>query len=262
MRFFSGAHPLSKTSGGLSERSRLSRAAQLTLAADAVPLAGCSQVRYSFACGTARLKRKAVGRRGQTIVTNLSSVVDVSSRPSWSLGEFRIRPLHVGDAPAWHAYLSDPRVIEHTSFPRLDLSGVESMLARQLEGYASATSCRWALADRTDRLIGTCGFSNWSLPPAHAELVYDLAPAFWGRGIMRSALHQPLSWAFNTARFNRVHAFVMTSNAASIRLLVHLGFEREGMLRQYRVARGVARDFYVYALLNIAVANTVASPPN
>jgi [ribosomal protein S5]-alanine N-acetyltransferase len=171
---------------------------------------------------------------------------------SWSLGEFRLRPLRAGDALAWLAYLSDPRVIEHTSFPELDLSGVEAMLSRQLEGYAAGTSCRWALADGTDRLIGTCGFSNWSLPHAHAELVYDLDPAFWHRGLMRAAVQQVLFWAFNIARFNRVHAYVMISNAPSIRLLESLGFVREGTLQQYRVARGVARDFYVYSRLRAA----------
>jgi [ribosomal protein S5]-alanine N-acetyltransferase len=139
-------------------------------------------------------------------VVTLSSVADVLLPSSWSLGEFRLRPLRAGDALAWLAYLSDPRVIEHTSFPELDLPGVEAMLSRQLEGYAAGTSCRWALADGTDRLIGTCGFSNWSLPHAHAELVYDLDPAFWRRGLMRAAVQQVLFWAFNTARFNRVHA--------------------------------------------------------
>lgn len=182
-------------------------------------------------------------------MTTVPAVADVSAPPSWSLGELRIRPLRPDDAPAWHAYLSDPRVIEHTSFPRLDLAGVEAMLSRQLEGYASATSCRWALADADDRLVGTCGFSNWSLPHAHTELVYDLAPAYWGRGVMHAAVRQVLSWAFHTARFNRVHAFVMTTNAPSIGMLERLGFVREGTLRQYRIARGIARDFYVYALL-------------
>jgi ribosomal-protein-alanine N-acetyltransferase len=191
-------------------------------------------------------------------VVTLPSVADVLLPSSWSVGEFRLRPLRAGDALAWLAYLSDPRVIEHTSFPELDLSGVEAMLSRQLEGYAAGTSCRWALADGTDRLIGTCGFSNWSLPHAHAELVYDLDPAFWRRGLMRASVQQVLSWAFNTARFNRVHAFVMTSNAPSIQLLKSLGFVREGTLQQYRVARGIPRDFYVYARLRAASG----APPN
>ena len=183
-------------------------------------------------------------------MTTVPSAADLYPPPSWPLGEFRLRPLRASDALAWLAYLSDPRVIAHTSFPELDLAGVEAMLSREIEGYAAATSCRWALADAGDRLIGTCGFSNWSLPHAHAELVYDLAPAFWGRGLMRAAAGQVLSWAFGIAGFNRVHAFVMTSNASSIRLLESLGFVREGTLREYRIARGVARDFFVYALIH------------
>lgn len=180
------------------------------------------------------------------------SIEDVGVPPSWRLGEFRLRPLRLSDAPAFHAYLSEPRVVEHTSFPELDLPAVEAMISRQLEGYAAATSRRWALADANDHLIGTCGFTSWSLPHAHAELAYDLAPAFWGRGLMRAAAEQVLSWAFDAAGFNRVHSFVMTSNGPSIGLLERLGFQREGTLRQYRIARGVARDFYVYARLQAA----------
>lgn len=167
--------------------------------------------------------------------------------PSWSLGEFRLRPLLSSDAPAWHAYLSDPLVIEHTSFPILSPAAVEAMVSRALDGYAHATSCRWALADSRDCLIGTCGFSNWSLPHSHAELVYDLDRPFWGRGLMRAATQQVLSWAFHTAGFHRVHAFVMTSNAPSLRLLETLGFANEGVLRHFRIARGIPRDFHVYA---------------
>lgn len=204
-------------------------------------------MRYTFR--SASRERRSVRARGQTIVVTLPSVAGVLLPPSWSLGEVCLRPLRAGDAQAWFSYLSDPRVIEHTSFPEFDLAGVEAMLSRALEGYAAGTSCRWALADGTDRLVGTCGFSNWSLPHAHAELAYDLAPEFWRRGVMRAAVRQVLLWAFNTAGFNRVHAYVMTSNAPSIRLLESLSFAREGTLQQYRVARGVARDFYLYARL-------------
>ena len=169
--------------------------------------------------------------------------------PSWAIGEFRLRPLRASDAAPWHAYLSDQRVIQHTSFPELDAAAVAGMISRQLDGYANASSCRWALVDSRDILVGTCGFSNRSLPHAHAELAYDLASAFWGRGLMRQAVQQVLSWAFDCAGFNRVHAFVMTTNLPSIRLLEAIGFAQEGTLRQFRVARGVARDFHVYALL-------------
>lgn len=183
------------------------------------------------------------------MAVTIDSVAEVSRPLSGAWGEFRLRPLRRDDAAAWSVWLADPRVTEHTSYPAIDLPFVEGMLSRQLDGYATGTSRRWAIADEADRLIGTCGYSSWSLPHAHAELVYDLAPAYWGRGVMRAAVHEALAWAFETAQFNRVHAFVMTTNAPSIAVLKRAGFEREGTLRQYRIARGVARDFHVYARL-------------
>ncbi len=177
--------------------------------------------------------------------------------PTMSLGRFTLRPLRVGDEAQLHGYWSDPRVTEHTSIPPLDLAATGELVRRYIADYASARSCRWALADERDVLVGTCGFSNWSLPHSHAELVYDLAPSHWHRGLMRAAVAAALSWAFATARFNRVHAFVMVTNQPSIRLLEHLGFSREGTLAQYRIAHGTPRDFHLYARLQ----NAPARPP-
>ena len=182
-------------------------------------------------------------------VTNLPSVQKGQAPRSWPLGDFELRPMRHSDSAAWYAYLADPRVVEHTSIPELSPTLVEAMVARELDGYVAGSSCRWALADANDRLVGTCGFSNWSLPHSHAELVYDLAPVFWGRGLMRGAVRQVLDWALDSVGFNRVHAFVMTTNVPSIRLLEAVGFSREGTLRRFRVARGVARDFHVYSVL-------------
>lgn len=171
------------------------------------------------------------------------------SPPTLGLGDFQLRPLCLGDEVAWYAYLSDPRVTEHTSHPRVDLGGVRRSVERHIEEYSTGTSCRWAISTLDGRLIGTCGFSNWSLTHRHAELVYDLSPDCWRRGIMRRAVQAALDWAFLTAGFNRVHAFVMTTNAASIGLLERCGFVREGTLRQFRIARGRPCDFHVYARL-------------
>jgi [ribosomal protein S5]-alanine N-acetyltransferase len=171
------------------------------------------------------------------------------SPPSWDLGPFRLRPLLDSDDVALFRYLSDPRVIEHTSIPTPTLHSVSDSIHRQIESARNGLACRWALAMEDDQPIGTCGFSNWSVVHSHAELVYDLAPAYWRQGLMSSAVHTVLTWAFTDAGFHRVHAFVMTTNAPSIRLLERARFVREGTLRHFRMARGVPRDFHVYAKL-------------
>lgn len=169
--------------------------------------------------------------------------------PVLPVGEFDLRPLRLGDEDDWLTCLADPRVRLHTSLPAMDFAAVRVAVERSVAGYAGRTSCRWALAGRDGRLVGTCGFSNWSLAHAHAELVYDLHPDYWGRGLMRRAVEAAVRWAHVTAGFHRVHAYVMTSNERSLALLERCHFTREGTLRHFRIARGEPRDFHLYARL-------------
>jgi len=181
--------------------------------------------------------------------------------PTWQLAEFRLRPLRSGDEVAWAEYLANAAVIEHTSIPAVSLSYVANLVQRYVSEYASGLSCRWALAGPDDRLIGTCGFSNWSLLHSHAELVYDLAPSHWGRGHMTVAIRTVLGWAFEVIGFNRVHALVMVTNQRSIAVLERCGFSYEGTLRRYRIARGAARDFHMYSVLREDFRATLGDAP-
>jgi ribosomal-protein-alanine N-acetyltransferase len=80
---------------------------------------------------------------------------------------------------------------------------------------------------------------------------------------MRAAVLMLLRWGFSELNLNRVHAFVMTTNARSMQLLERCGFTREGTLRQYRIARGLPKDFHVFALLAQDFAcNKAGASPN
>lgn len=177
-----------------------------------------------------------------------SFIEEKTGPPVIDLGDIRLRPLRPGDERAIAGYISDPRVIEHTSIPLLGLETVAANVKGDIAAYDTGTSCRWALADSTDHLIGICGFNNWSFAHEHAELAYELDPRYWGRGFMRRSVQAALGWAFEVG-FTRAHAFVMTTNSRSIGVLERCGFSREGTLRQFRIARGTPRDFHVYSLL-------------
>ena len=170
--------------------------------------------------------------------------------PTLELDGLRLRPLRPQDAAPLYSYLADPAVIAHTSFPVLEPEAVALLVDRFMREALEGRSCRWALVlPAQDQLIGTCGFNTWSTEHAWAELAYDLAQAHWGSGLMSQAVAAALHWAFVGAGFNRVHAFVMTSNRRSAALLERLGFTSEGTLKEFRVARGVPRDFFCYCLL-------------
>ena len=170
--------------------------------------------------------------------------------PTIDLDGARLRPLRVADADALYAYLLDPVVTELTSYPIASRSLAEAIIERSLTRWAAGELSKWGVAlPHDDQLVGTCGFNEWS--PAHrwAELAYDLAPAHWGKGLMRRAVAAVLQWTYRHDLVNRVHAFVRVDNRRSERLLERSGFVREGCLRSYRVCRGEPHDFYIYGLL-------------
>jgi [ribosomal protein S5]-alanine N-acetyltransferase len=191
----------------------------------------------------------------------LSSVSIPPLAPSIEWGALRLRALRSTDAASLLAYLEDPVVIEHTSYPVQSLRSVELLIATAQQGYAERTSCKWALAWASDDVaIGTCGFNNWAPDHASAELAYDLAPRYWGKRLMSQAVGVAVDWAFTAAGFNRIHALVMVSNARSSRLLSGCGFHQEAMLRSYRIARTVPRDFWMYSLLKSEWTDRAPTP--
>ena len=66
--------------------------------------------------------------------------------------------------------------------------------------------------------------------------------AHWRRGCMREALRALIACAFGRMALRRLEAEVDPRNTSSGRLLLQLGFEKEGLLRQGWVSNGQARD--------------------
>jgi [ribosomal protein S5]-alanine N-acetyltransferase len=158
-----------------------------------------------------------------------------------------LRPIEEADLPVWLAYLGRPEVFEHTSWnnPRLeDLAAyLWSPAAR-----SPAALLRLAIAERsTNALVGTIGFHTVSPVNRSAELAYDLAPTHWGRGIATRLCRRVVAWAHEQADVLRVQATVLETNARSARVLERVGFEHEGLLRSYRLVRGVPGNFHMYS---------------
>jgi RimJ/RimL family protein N-acetyltransferase len=70
--------------------------------------------------------------------------------------------------------------------------------------------------------------------PDRGEIGYLLVPEARGRGVATRAVGMLVGWAFREIGMRRVQALVHPDNAASAAVLERLGFEREGLLRNYR----------------------------
>jgi ribosomal-protein-alanine N-acetyltransferase len=170
--------------------------------------------------------------------------------PTIELNGARLRPLSVPDAAGLYAYLRDPAVTELTAYPVVSMTLAEAIIDRSMSRWYAGELGKWGIVfSQDDRLVGTCGFNEWSPTHGWAELAYDLAQPHWGKGLMRRAVAAVLDWAFRERALHRVHAYVRVDNRRSARLLERVGFVREGCLRSYRKCRGQPHDFYVYSVL-------------
>jgi ribosomal-protein-alanine N-acetyltransferase len=160
-----------------------------------------------------------------------------------------LRPLGPNDVDAWSAYLSEPGVIEHTSWGDVGPTNLEKLVADYAKGR---DSLRWAIVDSSDSLLGTVGLNEISRDHGRAEIAYDLDPRHCGRGLATEAASAVIYWAHTVLGLQRVQATVLDSNILSIAVLERVGMQREGLIRQYRRVRGQARDYWMYAAIHRA----------
>lgn len=127
---------------------------------------------------------------------------------------------------------------------------LKSMVEQGMEAYR-VSSFYFLLIDKNSKnVLGECGFHTWSMPHRRAELFYSLRNETDKRqGYMSEALNVILNYGYNELGLHRVAALTAPSNTASIALLKHFGFVREGVHRQDYVVNGVNEDSACYSLL-------------
>jgi RimJ/RimL family protein N-acetyltransferase len=73
--------------------------------------------------------------------------------------------------------------------------------------------------------------------------------AYWGKGYGSEAMRLVLQFAFNELNLHRVHLTVFSYNPRAIRMYENLGFQREGVYREYLHRDGQRYDMLLYGLL-------------
>jgi ribosomal-protein-alanine N-acetyltransferase len=103
-----------------------------------------------------------------------------------------------------------------------------------IDPLARGTGIRWGLALKSSgRLVGAAALHHVDQARHGAELGYDLAPAYWGRGLMTEALDTVLEYGFGALDLVRIEAVTVADNTRSQHLLTRLGFVQEGVLRRH-----------------------------
>ena len=178
--------------------------------------------------------------------------MDSTTLPIINTPRLVLRWISEDDIDSLYEIFSDPQVMRYWSTVPLSNRKAAAELQREIaEGNENETMFKWGLALRdSGTVIGTTTLFNLSLDNGRAEIGYALGRAYWGKGYMNEALSALVSHAFEVMELRRLEADVDPRNAASIRTLERLGFQREGFLRERWHVNGEIQDALFYGLLH------------
>ena len=180
-----------------------------------------------------------------------AKLMNWESLPTIDATRVSLRWMSETDIDALYTIFSNMEVMRYWSTPAIpDRKAAVGILREVHDGFQKRTLLKWGIARRPDdALIGTVTLYNLSFDHRRAEMGYALDRAQWGRGYMQEALRALLGFAFDVLDLHRIEADVDPRNAASIRTLERLGFQREGYLRERWQVNGEIQDALFYGLL-------------
>ena len=98
-------------------------------------------------------------------------------------------------------------------------------------------------------LIGSASLRDIDREHLQAELGFWIGREWWGQGYASEAAAAVIRFGFETLGLNRIYAHHMARNPAAGRVLLHVGMQPEGLLRERVKKWGVYEDVAVYAIL-------------
>ena len=167
-----------------------------------------------------------------------------------SVDELLLRPWRQADIPAIHAACQDPDIARWVALA--DPFGIDDAAALVHEAqtmWREQTGAPFAVVEAgTDRLLGAVTRFG---PDGHsATFGCWVAPEARGRGVGPRALRLLAEWTFATTSTLRIDGYIMAGNEASERMVLRLGWQREGVLRSWHLRPdGTPVDCVVYSLL-------------
>jgi len=171
--------------------------------------------------------------------------------PTINTNRLSLRWISVADVDAFYTIYSNPEVMRYWSTPPLaDRAAATKLISEIHDKSRRRELLKWGIALRTDdTLIGSVTLFHPEFTHRRAEIGYALGRAHWGNGYMQETLKAVLAHAFEKLEFHRIEADVDPRNAASIRTLERLGFQREGYLRERWQVNGEIQDALFYGLI-------------
>lgn len=158
-----------------------------------------------------------------------TKIFDFSSFPVLTTERLTLRKPLMSDAEDILVFRGDAYVQRFNSAPIKTITEAQEQIIDAHALYGRYEGIPWAVTyTGSDTVLGSFGLHDWSRRHRRAEAGYDLARAYWVRGIATEALHAILHFDFTEMNLHRIYAGTIADNHESVRLLGRLGFTLEG----------------------------------
>lgn len=180
---------------------------------------------------------------------NLSSAHEIPaeliSGPSVSL-----TPVSMDGLLDVHEYSILPELYLHLEYQPFETLDESRRYLEKLIHRSSVPETQYWFIRLSDsfKVVGTICLHSLDVRRATVEVGYGLSPAYWGKGIFRSAAEMVVDYAFNELSLHRIVARTSVHNLASLRGLERLGFKTEGVMRDYY--RSIEGEWFDAVLLS------------
>lgn len=154
--------------------------------------------------------------------------------PTLTTERLRLRQIRPDDAEAIFATTADEEAMQFTGHgAHQTIEDTRAYIQRHLALYAERKAILWGITPRDgDQIIGSCSFHHFDDGYHCAEVGYELNRRFWGQGLIPEAVAAIINYGFNEMGLHRIEAIIDIANERSQGVLLKLGFQYEGNLRQ------------------------------
>ena len=162
-----------------------------------------------------------------------------------------LRKMKTSDANDMYDYSRRPEVTKYLLWePHTDISHTIDYLDYLQTRYRVGDFYDWGIVHKkTNRFIGTCGFTVLDFTNNSAEVGYVLNPDFWGQGYAPEALARVMRFGFMDLNIHRIEARYMVGNEKSRRVMEKCGMTFEGVKRSSLYVKGEYHDVGSCAIL-------------
>lgn len=129
---------------------------------------------------------------------------------------------------------------------------VKKRVKLNFENFISGSSISLVGLDKTrSKIICVCNFSNIVHGVFQAcHLGYSINAKDQGKGLMFEMLNAAIEYIFSQLGLHRIMANYIPSNIRSEKLLIKLGFEKEGLAKSYLKIAGLWQDHVLTSKIN------------